>query len=317
MTETPFQVLALDGGGVKAIFTAHVLAGLEADHGVVVADHFDLIVGTSAGGIIALALGAGLRPAEIIEHYERLASEVFPASRRRWHHKVRWPWRPRYRQAPLRRALDDVLGDRQLWQSGKRLVVTSYDTENSGVHLFKTPHHPRLRRDWRVPMIDVALATSAAPTFLPAARVAGFRLVDGGVWANNPSVIGIAEAISMCGVQLKQLRVLNVGTTTECPDHPPKLDTAGLIGWRRAAPFVLDSTSRGVAGTAEHLVGRERFTRIDATVPEGLFALDDSDPDRLRARAHHISRHAGPGFAVFTKHQAAPFTPLHAPEGRQ
>lgn len=77
-TTERFQILALDGGGVKALFTAHVLARIEDDLGVTVADSFDLIAGTSAGGILALALGAGLRPAEIVEHYERLAATVFP-----------------------------------------------------------------------------------------------------------------------------------------------------------------------------------------------------------------------------------------------
>lgn len=73
-----FQVLALDGGGVKALFTAWVLARLEEDLGVEIREHFDLIVGTSAGGLIALALGAGLRPADIVERYQELSDRVFP-----------------------------------------------------------------------------------------------------------------------------------------------------------------------------------------------------------------------------------------------
>ena len=79
-----FQILALDGGGAKALFSAHVLARLEADLGIRIADAFDLITGTSAGGIIALALGAGLRPAEIVAQYECLVATVFPRGRRRW-----------------------------------------------------------------------------------------------------------------------------------------------------------------------------------------------------------------------------------------
>lgn len=73
-----FQILALDGGGVKAIYTAHVLARLESDLGVRLVDHLDLVAGASAGGIIALALGAGVSPAQIVDHYEKLASTVFP-----------------------------------------------------------------------------------------------------------------------------------------------------------------------------------------------------------------------------------------------
>lgn len=78
-----FQILALDGGGARALFTVQVLARLEQDLGVSIADSFDLISGTSAGGIIALALGAGLSPAQIVEHYRDLVQTVFPRSRRR------------------------------------------------------------------------------------------------------------------------------------------------------------------------------------------------------------------------------------------
>jgi predicted acylesterase/phospholipase RssA len=107
-----FQVLALDGGGVKALFTAHVLARLEDDLGVSVRDSFDLIAGTSAGGIIALALGAGLRPADIVRHYQQLAATVFPASHRRWWRLLARLRRPTYAQQPLRGALHEVFGDR-------------------------------------------------------------------------------------------------------------------------------------------------------------------------------------------------------------
>lgn len=157
-----------------------MLARLEADLGCVIADSFDLITGTSAGGIIALALGAGLPPAEIVAHYECLVATVFPRGRRRW---WRIPGRlnhPSYDASVLRIALKDVLGRRLLGDSSKRLVIPSWDVHKSGVHIFKTPHHDRLRRDWRIPMADVAMATSAAPAYFAAARVDGHRLVDGG-----------------------------------------------------------------------------------------------------------------------------------------
>lgn len=180
------QVLALDGGGAKGLFTAYVLAQLEEDLGVVVADSFDLIAGTSAGGIIALALGAGLRPAEIVERYEALIEHVFPSHRRRWWRRPRQLFRPMYDADALREALTGVFGDLRVGDSRKRLIVPSWDVQRGGVHIFKTPHHDRLRRDWRTSMVDVANATAAAPLYFPAARVGGLRLIDGGVWANNP-----------------------------------------------------------------------------------------------------------------------------------
>lgn len=313
-----FQILALDGGGVKAIFTAHVLARLEDDLGVRIVDHFDLIAGTSTGGIIALALGAGLRPAQVVARYEELATAVFPASRRR-------PWRlagrlvrATYRQEPLRRALHDVFGDRRLGQSSIRLVVPSWDAQAGTVHVFKTPHHPRLVRDGRIPMVDVALATSAAPTFLPAAHVDRQRLIDGGVWANNPSPVAVAEAVSLLGVPLEAIRVLNIGTTDPLADHPASLDRAGLIAWsRRAVELTLTASGRGAQGLTAHLIGPTDYHRFDVTVPRGSFRLDNADPDALAGYAASASRRLGPIFTdSFGGHRAATYTapsPLQEP----
>ena len=306
-----FQVLALDGGGAKALFSAHVLARLEADLQVRIADAFDLITGTSAGGIIALAMGAGLRPAEIVAHYERLVATVFPRGRRQW---WRIPGRlthPSYDSSVLRGALQAVLGTRLLGDSSKRLVIPSWDVHKGGVHLFKTPHHDRLRRDWKIPMVDVALATSAAPAYFAAAHVDGHRLVDGGVWANNPSVVGITEAVSMFGIPLPEIGVLNIGTTDEVSHHPTKLDTGGLATWaRHAVPLVLAAGSRGAQGIAEHLVGKNNYSRFDAIVPGGLYALDDADPNDLAGYAASASRDLSPVFAArFAAHRARSYKP--------
>jgi uncharacterized protein len=307
-----FQILALDGGGAKALFSAHVLARLEADLSIKIADSFDLITGTSAGGILALSLGAGLRPAEIVAQYERLVATVFPRDRRRW---WRLPGRlthPTYDASVLHAALESVLGKRLLGESAKRLVIPSWDVHKGGVHIFKTPHHDRLRRDWRIPMADVAMATSAAPAYFPAARVDGHRLVDGGVWANNPSVVGITEAVSMLDVSLSAIGVLNIGTTDHVSHHPKRLDTGGFATWaRHAVPLVLTASSRGGQGISEHLVGKHNYSRFDAIVPGGLYALDNADPDDLAGHAASASRDLSPIFtARFAAHRAGTYKPL-------
>lgn len=309
-----FQILALDGGGVKALFTAHVLARLEDDLGVSIRDSFDLIAGTSAGGIIALALGAGLRPAEIVERYEKLVDEAFPRSRRSWWRLPRRLKRPTYDPAPLRNSLEEALGDRLLGDSDKRLVVPAWDPARGRVHLFKTPHNERFVRDWKIPMVDVALATSAAPVYLPAANVDGQRLIDGGVWANNPSAVAITEAISSLDVPLSAIRVLNVATTDEVPDHPPKLHDGGLATWAlHAIQLVLSANSRGIQGLAEHLVGPNNYWRFDAHVAKGRYRLDVADADELAATAAAESRRLSPIFTEhFSGHRPAPYAPSHS-----
>lgn len=307
-----FQILALDGGGAKALFTAHVLARLEQDLGVSIKDSFDLIAGTSAGGIVALGLGAGLTPREIVGHYEALVEAVFPATRRRLLRRPRQLTAPIYDGDALRTALTKVLGERLLGDSAKRLVIPAWDVQRGSVHIFKTPHHARLARDWRIPMVDIAMATSAAPLYFPAARVDGHRLIDGGVWANNPSVVAIAEAVSMLDVPLASIRVLNVGTIDQLTNHPKRLDRGGLLNWAKPiAPLILTAGSRGGQGIAEHLIGKAAFTRFDALVPGGLYALDSADPSDVAGLAASVSRELSPIYtARFADHRAADYPPL-------
>lgn len=309
-----FQILSLDGGGAKALFTANVLARFEQDHGVRVVDRFDLIAGTSAGGIVALGLGAGLSPAEIVEHYLDLVARVFPRKR---HRKLRPSRlvRPTYSGDTLREALTAVLGDRRLGDSSKRLLVPSWNVQSGEVHIFKTPHSPRLTRDWSVKMVDVALATSAAPTYFPAATVDSARLIDGGVFANNPSVLAIAEATSMLGVPLDAIRVMNIGTMDPFTDHSDRLDNAGLGRWGTAAvPLILAASSASSSGLARHLIGFDNYVRMNATVPPGAFALDRIDPAKVAGYAATISRNLSPEYtSKFIDHTATAYAP---PQGR-
>ena len=302
-----FQILALDGGGLKGLFAAAVLADWERDRGISVTEHFDLIVGTSTGGLVALGLGAGLTPDQIVDFYVRKGPDIFPRSplsgARKW-------WRAKHRSEPLKAALHEILGDRLLGHSKIRLVLPSYSLDEDEVYLFKTPHHPELRRDWRETMADVALATSAAPTYLPAARLRQHRLVDGGVWANNPCLIGVAEAVSVLGASLDQIRVLSIGTTDPISAHPAALNNAGLVRWAKpAARLVLRAQALGALHTTEHLIGAERVSRIDPKVPDGLFELDRLDADMIRGLADGVSRRRGEDLGAFTGHRAAVYEP--------
>lgn len=307
-----FQVLALDGGGAKALFTALVLARLEEDLNLRVTEQFDLIAGTSAGGIVALALGAGMRPAEIVEQYTVLTERVFIRSRLNAARRV---VSPVYSGSALRDVLTEVFGDRLLGSSEKRLVIPSWDVQLGEVHIFKTPHHDRLRRDWKIPMVDVAMATTAAPTYFPAALVDGHRLIDGGVWANNPSVVAIAEVVSMLGADLAEIRVLNVGTIDQKTIHPERLDTGGLAAWAKpAAPFMITASSRGAQGTAAHLIGKDNFIRFDADVPGDVFTLDRASPVALAGLAAGVSRNLSPIYTdLFAGHAASPYSPKNQP----
>lgn len=309
---TRFQILSLDGGGIKGLFSAAVLAKVEEDLGVRVADHFDLITGTSTGGIIALGLGAGLRPREIVQFYVEKGPRIFRQIR--WWSTLRHFFWQKYPQESLRQALEECFGTRRICDSKKRLVIPSYNLDKDEVYLFKTPHHERLARDWKEPMWKVALATSAAPTYFPCCNdVDHIRLVDGGLWANNPTLVGIVEAYSMLGVALESITTLSLGTTNCIANKPNKLDCGGLWHWRKAGvDAAMRGQSHGVQGQAQHLLTKERAFRLDPPVPDGLFELDRLTEKRLLSEAAQASRDFAPKFAErFAKHSAHPFTPMH------
>ena len=307
-----FQILSLDGGGLKGLFSAAVLECLEQDLGSPIAEHFDLIVGTSTGGIIALALGAGLSPKDVVEFYLAKGSRIFPSPGRRW---LRQLVRSKYEPDELQAALRECLGDRLLGDSKKRLVVPAYNIDEDDIYLFKTPHHEDLRRDWSVPMWQVALATSAAPTFLPVCRQVYYqRLIDGGVWANNPIMLGVVEAITKLDVQRDSIRFLSLGTTDPLVGRPAALNRGGLAQWARSIlEILMRGQSIGAYNQAMQLVPHGAAFRLDPRVPPGLFALDRPSRDELRARAAFHSRKFRPIFERrFADHQAAEFKPLYS-----
>jgi patatin-like phospholipase/acyl hydrolase len=316
-----FQILALDGGGIRGIFSAALLDGLEVSSGTAILDHFDLIVGTSTGGIIALALAAGFSPAEIVDVYVAEMRSIFPGPKL-WR-TGRQLIRSKYSSAGLERVARRLLGDRLLGESPVPIVIPSFDLGESTVHLFKTPHSARLKRDHTIPMWQVAMATAAAPTFFPTFCLPGdeIRLIDGGVWANNPAMVGVTEAVSMFGQPLQTIRVLSIGTTTEAKVRRRNLDRGGLLQWARS-PNVVDvlmsGQSVGAFTQVQHLIGPGHAHRLDPPAPAGLASLDRVDARDLLAKAAHHSRHFSPVFdGMFADHRAIPYMPAHGPLTKQ
>ena len=205
------RILTIDGGGIKGVFPASFLATVDNSAEDNVADYFDLIVGTSTGGIIALGLGLGLSAKEILTFYEEFGPRIFSGNRR-----LRWPGTAKYSNVYLKEALKTCFDDKKLGDSKKRLVIPSLNLENGKVYVYKTAHHPRLERDYKERAINVALATAAAPTYFPTHRTpTGTPLIDGGVWTNNPAGMAVVEAITLLDWPRDPLKVLSLGCTTE------------------------------------------------------------------------------------------------------
>jgi uncharacterized protein len=159
------RILSIDGGAIKGVFPASFLTTLEESLGQPIAKFFDLIVGTSTGGIIALGLGLGLSAKQILSFYEERGPSIFKGTQ--FARALRQIGISKYSSDPLREALQMVFEDRRLGESTTRLVVPSCNLDTGEVHIWKTSHHPRLERDYKVPVVEVALSTAAAPTYFP------------------------------------------------------------------------------------------------------------------------------------------------------
>jgi hypothetical protein len=201
-----FKVLSIDGGGIKGLYSAKILSLLEADlrrlHGDAarIVDYADLICGTSTGGLIALGLALRI-PAETICHfYEAHGPEIFKGSQGRLALLRQTLFGGKFSDEPLRKALNELLQNRTIGDSECLLCIPTYDYTHGTYGVFRFDHKEgNLSRHNSLPMVDVALATSAAPTFFPLAQIEqehNTQYVDGGVWANNPSLVGLTEAIS-------------------------------------------------------------------------------------------------------------------------
>lgn len=282
-----FRILALDGGGIKGAFTASVLATLEKSLKMPVAQHFDLIAGTSTGGILAIALGMGLKPTDMLKFYRERGPLVFPIMRlhRRVLSKIFHAFRPKYYQEILRRELEGAYGSgdggRSIGNSLCRLVIPAYDAVSGACHVFRTPHHPLLKADASTDAVEVAMATAAAPTYFRSAEVrnmiANSSYFDGGVWANCPAMAAIVEAVCYLNVPLDRIDILSVGTTSE-PFTVKSMADAGWLQWAKTLiDLLMNAQLDASLKHAQMLVGYPRFLRINVTTTPGEYVLDGAE----------------------------------------
>ncbi len=306
-----FQILSLDGGGLKGLFQASFLAGWEEAKGRRVTDYFDLITGTSTGGIIALGLGMGFPAKELLDFYATEALSIFPpAALAGLKHYVA----VKYDAGGLEVALAKHFGTRKLGESKIPLIIPSYYPKANDVYLFKTPHHRRLQNDYRELVVDVARATSAAPTyFKPYEGQNGVELVDGGVWANNPVMIGISEAMGYFEVPQSNVAALRIGTTTEAISLNKHPEAGGTISMARAAiDFMMRGQELSASNMAKHLLGKDRYHEVNITVTPGEFALDRLSKDLIGFGQNCWRTHSSElDDKGFFGHQPRPYTPVY------
>lgn len=289
------RILSLDGGGIRGLVTCRWLDGVDAALGAagrpMIPGSFDLLAGSSTGGLIACGLALGRSPAQLAQLYLDRRHEIFPGmARRLWSRATRLlsqgPSAPRYDGRGLEAVLADTFGDARLGELRVPTLVTAYDTIGRKPVVFKSfkPEHADLR------VRDVCRATSAAPTYFPAhpMRVEGAErsLIDGGIVANNPTACAIAEALRRddrvrCP---EDLLVLSVGSGERV--RPIGLRDArewGALEW--AVPIIdvlFDGNAESVDYIARHVVG-DGYFRLQAPLTVGLDDLDDVSDTNVQA----------------------------------
>ena len=274
-SDQPFRILSIDGGGIRGIFPAAVLADLECRYlnGDSIVDYFDLITGTSTGGILSLGMAAGMKASELLSLYMDRGGEVFPPQRRVMRQLLQL-FKTGYERDPLDRILEEALGDLKLRDSMVRLCIPSLDWKYGDVYVFKTPHHPDFKKDGDEPMAKVAAATAAAPTYFRPVEDR-YIFADGGVWANNPIMIGLVEALSSFNTKRSNIAILSIG----CGENPYTINRlqrrmGGKLTWSSIVFAAMHFQSMNAIGQAGLLIGRDRIIRLDPP-SGGRIALDD------------------------------------------
>lgn len=258
-------------------------------------ENFDMFCGTSTGAIIALALASGMSGDEITSKYEKLGKSVFNNSfpGARGLRLLKSLFFAKYSNKPLKTALLDTFQDLTLGDirgKGKSALITAFNVSTGKPRVFKTDHSSDLTRDDKYLLRDVALASSAAPTYLPVVKLKSpvngneETYCDGGVFANHPALLGYAEAASHLNVPREKISVLSLSTPRADLAEWASTENAirryflsrGLVFWRsKIFNVMIDSNSAVAHESLRRLLSWNetnllRYVRIELNKPRGV-----------------------------------------------
>jgi len=230
-----FKILSIDGGGIKGLYSSTILEHLEEKYKCSISDHFDMLCGTSTGGLIALALSLKIPAKDISKLYSEEGQKIFPKMSKLKGIIKQVLFKGKFPQKPLKDSLQNLFHDKELKESNNLLCIPSFCLTNGKTRVFKK-NHSVLDRDDEILYVDVALATSAAPTYFPVHEIHSLsrqQFVDGGVWANNPTMVGLLEAITFFvgdGKEYGSIEILSISSLTKSNGLP--------IGSRKEKSFL-------------------------------------------------------------------------------
>jgi len=303
------RILSIDGGGIRGIYPATILAEIEKQLPEPLYKYFDLIAGTSTGGIIALGLGLGFSASQVAGFYEQYGSDIFGG----WKiiKLAKHLLRTKYSHEQLEKALKETFGDKLIGDSKTRLVIPSMNIKTGQVHIYKTCHRKDFDRDYHRPAYEAALATSSAITYFPNyINSTKDILTDGGLWANNPTLVALVDALGILNWNKDDLRVLSIG----CIEKPYNKDLhkrKGIVGFIRSSPIevFMGMQSTSALSASYTLLGHSSVIRVNDS---GNFSLDSiKELPAMKALARHRVKKELPNLmpVFFAEVVAEPFIP--------
>ena len=282
------RVLSIDGGGIRGLIPAIVLDEIERRSGRQAWELFDLIAGTSTGGILACALCAPdpLPASELIKLYEDQGPDIFSRSLFQRIRSADGLLDEKYDDAALDRALERFLQQKLLSQTRPDIIVPSYDTNGPGPYFFKTTD-AKASPDDDFPLNVVARATSAAPTYFEPVSSGERALVDGGVFATNPAMCALAEVLNTVSPKEVVLVSLGTGERTHKRDFDEIKDW-GLAHWARPIlDVVFDGVSDAVNYQLKRVLPADAYWRFQVELKLASDHLDDASEGNLaKLRGH-------------------------------
>jgi hypothetical protein len=236
-----FKVLSIDGGGIKGLFSARIIEHFEQKFNCNIADYFDLICGTSTGGLIALGLSLNIPVGLISNLYYKRGKKIFPQRLGLLRSLIQLAFGSKYDNKELRQTLEEIFGDKTLSDSKTLLCIPAFSLTDGRPFIFKYDHaEGDLVRDNRTKYIDIALATSAAPAYLPIITIDTYdnkQFVDGGIYANNPTLVGVIEALRYFVGKNKEFQKLQVLSISSLEPNPGRRFVAkhnrSVIDWNK------------------------------------------------------------------------------------
>lgn len=284
------NILSIDGGGIRGVMPAVILDQIEQEVGPLVSA-FDLIAGTSTGGIIALGIGAAIKegkplaPKDLLALYHNKSAQIFPQG---FFHALKGYLGPKYPSDGIEKALQGQYGDARLKSALTPLLIASYDLQTQTPFFFKS-EKAKVDPGYDWPVWQVARATSAAPTFFPPLHLVGnggdYALVDGGIYANNPAVAAYAEARHLYR-DATEFVIVSVGTGDRKDSITyDQAKNWGLVGWaKQLIPVIMDSVSEAVDYELDWIVGATancKHYRLQPKIKAASPDIDNISPTNL------------------------------------